>query len=287
MTFKTTKKSSILPTFFWSACVIASFIYATYPAWFSLIDAWSNYQAYSHGFLIIPLCLFLVFLKREELRNTSVKGSNLGLVLTILSLFLYLFAHVAEIVTIRSFSLILILVAVMLYLFGFQIIRKLIFPFSLFLFMVPIPSQIYSYLTLPLQLFVSKTSVWLASVLGVPVYSEGNIIHLPDKTLQVVKACSGMRSIVSLLTISAVLGYLTLHSNILRYVLFLSGLPTAIIVNIIRILLILIAIYYWGIDLTIDSFHIITGLVVFGSAILILILIRQCLLILEKHQITD
>ena len=153
--------------------------------------------------------------------------------------------------------------------------------------MVPIPSQIYSSLTLPLQLFVSKTSVWLASALGVPVYCEGNIIHLPDKTLQVVRACSGMRSIVSLLTISAVLGYLTLRSNILRFVLFLSGFPTAIIVNIVRILLILIAIYYWSIDLTIDSFHMITGLVVFGSAILILVLIRQCLLVLEKYQITD
>ena len=66
------------------------------------------------------------------------------------------------------------------------------------LFMIPVPCQIYSTLTIPLQLLVSKISTGISSLMGIPIYREGNVLHLPERTLQVVQACSGLRSMISL-----------------------------------------------------------------------------------------
>ena len=257
-----------------SALVLATFIFAYFPVWRDLISAWSGSPENSYGFFIIPISAFLVWKKFSTLSRVPSQGSTLGLLIVIFSLLLYLFAHYAEIITLRSLSIVALLAGAIIYLYGFSIFKELIFPITFLLFMIPIPSQIYSYLTIPLQLFVSKVSVWLAASLGVSVFREGNVIHLPGHTFQVVRACSGMRSMVSLLTLSAVFGYLSLKSNLLRLGLFLSGIPVAIIVNTFRVLLILLAFHYLHADLTRGIPHQALGLLVFIVALLILFMIR-------------
>ena len=110
-----------------------------------------------------------------------VRPSLWGLGLVIFSLLLYLFAHLAEIVTVASFSMVLLLAGAVIYFYGFPMLKELLFPLFLLLFMIPIPAQIYSSLTIPLQLFVTNVSVWIGALLGIPVYREGNVIHLPDR----------------------------------------------------------------------------------------------------------
>lgn len=118
--------------------------------------------------------------------------------------------------------------------------------------------------------------------MGVPVYREGNVIHLPNRTMQVVQACSGLRSMISLLTLSAILGYFTLKSNLLRTVLFVSGVPAAIFVNIIRVLLLVAAFYYLNYDLTAGNIHTVFGMTIFILALLLIIIIKQVLSIWDK-----
>jgi len=258
-----------------AALALSAFIFAYFPVWRDLIGAWSRSPESSHGFFIIPIFAFLVWKKSSTLTRLEPEGSTLGLLIVILSLLLYLFAHYAEIITLRSLSIVPLIAGVVIYLYGFPIFKELIFPITLLLFMIPIPSQIYSYLTIPLQLFVSKVSVWVAASLGVSVLREGNVIHLPEHTLQVVRACSGMRSMVSLLALSAVFGYLTLKSNLLRFGLFLVGVPVAIVVNAFRVLLILLAFHYLHADLTRGISHQALGILVFIVALLILLIIRR------------
>ncbi len=247
--------------------LVSGFVFATFPAWKSLIHAWSNSEDYSHGFFIVPVAIYLVWSKKETLSKIPVQGSLWGLILFLFSLFVFIITHLSGILTLRALSIIPLIAGIIIYLFGFRTLKAVAFPVTLLLLMVPIPSQIYSSLTIPLQLLVSKAAVWFASVLGVPVFREGNVIHLADRTLQVVRACSGMRSIISLLTLSAVFGYLTLRSNLLRSLLFLSGIPVAIIVNIVRVLLMLLAFHYVSIDLTKGHYHLMLGMFVFLIAL--------------------
>jgi len=259
-----------------------AFVFVFYPVWRSLIAAWYNSEEYSHGFLILPICLYIVYQKRDRLRQLSIEPSLWSGWLLPPLLIVYLFSYLAEINTLSSITMILVMISCAIYLLGWSIFRELQFPFSLLLFMVPIPAQIYSALTIPLQLLVSKLSVATVQILDLPIYREGNVIHLPGRTLQVVQACSGLRSMISLLTLAAVFGYLTLDSNINRILLVATALPTAILVNIVRVFLMVIVYHFWNYDLTEGSVHTYFGSGIFLLAIMILALFKGVLLKWDK-----
>ena len=257
--------------------LVSVFIIAYFPVWKGLVLTWYQSEDYSHGFFVVPLCLYLLYRKKEILAETSKASSNWGLLLIILSLSIYLVSYFAEITTVASFSMVLFLAGVIVYLYGFIMLKELLFPLTILLFMIPVPAQIYATLTVPLQLFVSSVSTWLASIIKIPIYREGNILHLPENTLQVVQACSGLRSMISLLTLSAIFAYLTLKSNTLRTILFLSGIPAAILVNIFRVLIMIFAVYYFNYDLTHGNVHTIFGVGIFFLAIIIIGLVKGVL----------
>jgi exosortase A len=262
--------------------LVVTFVVTFFPAWKGLVLAWSNSDEYSHGFLIMPVALYIAWRKKTKLASVKIKPSNWGVALIVFSLLCYLFAHFAEIMTLSSLSIVLVITGTLLYLLGFLVLKELLFPIFLLLFMIPIPAQIYSSLTIPLQLFVSKVSVAIAALLGVPIYREGNVLNLPDRTLQVVQACSGLRSMVSLLTLSIIFAYLSLKSNVLKTLLFLSGIPIAILVNIIRVTLLVLVFYYLGYDLTSDNIHMVFGVIIFLLALITIAAVRGVLSIWDK-----
>ncbi len=276
------KKTDNLPTLLLTILILGTFILAFFPVWKRLVLAWYSSDQYSHGFFIIPITLYIIWRKKDVLGKTPIIPSWWGMALVIFSLLLYLFAYFAEISTVASFSIVVLLAGVIIYLYGFLIFKELLFPLAFLLFMIPIPGQIYSSMTIPLQLFVTKVSVWIGAFLDIPIYREGNVIHLPDRTMQVVQACSGLRSMISLLMLSAIFGYFTLKSNILRFALFLSGIPAAIFVNIIRVSLMVFAFYYFNYDLTKDSVHTVFGIIIFFIALIIIALTKGVLSIWDK-----
>lgn len=272
------------PRFFLFVLLFVAFLLAYIPVFKELFYTWSTSDEYSHGFIIIPVALYILWTKREKLAVIEVETSRSGLIFLIASLILYVLAQFSGISTLSSLTLVLTIASSSLYLFGPKIFRKIIFPVFILLFMIPIPSQVYSAATIPLQLFVSKVSVFLASLLSIPVYREGNIINLPERTLQVVQACSGLRSIISLLTLSLIFGYLTLRSNLLRSILFFAGIPVAIFVNIIRVLLMVVAFYYFNFDLTTGTVHTFFGLVIFFLALVFLYIVQRIISVWEKEK---
>jgi exosortase len=145
-----------------------------------------------------------------------------------------------------------------------------IFPLCFLLFMIPVPSQLYSLMTIPLQLMVTKISIMLTAAIGIPVFAEGNVLHLPERILEVVEACSGLRSLLSLFVLSLVFGYFSLRSTLLRSILFVSAIPVAILVNVIRVSLIIAAFYYFDFDLTSEAVHTYLGIGVFLLALIII-----------------
>lgn len=255
--------------------LLAAFCFTFFSVWKSLVNLWLSSDEYSHGFFIVPLSLFIVWQKRKKLSTIPIKSSWTGLFISVIALILFLIGVKAHVLTLKPLSMILFIAGAIAFLFGPRILKELSFPLFILFFMIPVPSQVFSAATIHLQLLVSKTSSDFVSLLGISLYREGNVIHLPDKTLQVVRACSGMRSLISLLTLSAVFGYFTLQSNLLRTVLFFSGIPIAVFVNIVRVALLIGFIHFWGIDLSAGAGHTYFGLAVFALALVLLFMVRE------------
>ena len=266
------------------AAMLTAFVVAYFPVWKTLIGKWQTSDDYSHCFLIVPISLYLVWRKRDVLARVPAKPSAWGLAVILLALMLYVFASLAEIVTVASFSIVLFVAGAILYLHGLEMLKHTLFPVCFLLFMIPVPAQIHAYLTGPLQLIVSKASTMITSLVGIPVYREGNLIHLPEQTLHVVEACSGLRSMSALLALSALFAYMTLESNGMRAVLFVSGIPIAIAVNIFRVTAVTASIYWANVDLTEGTGHTLIGLCLFLFAMLLLALVREGLSCLERSK---
>ena len=267
----------------WQAAVLFGFfLFAFFPVWKGLVNAWSNSEDYSHAFLILPISLYLVWMKKQDLTKVSVCMSKVGFSLFLFFLSLYLFSFFAKISTVAAASMVLSLVALVWTLYGTQVTKLIAFPLFFLFLMVPIPSQIYSAATIPLQLFVSKVSTLIAAGFEIPVYREGNVLHLPERTLQVVEACSGLRSIISLFTLSLVLGYLALARNISRVFLAFFSLPVALLVNIVRVLIMLMAFHFFNIDLTSGTLHTYFGLMIFFLALVLLYFTARILSVWER-----
>jgi exosortase A len=259
---------------FW-LLLAGTFLAAYLPVMIDLVRAWSGSDDYSHGFLIVPIVLYIIWHKRGSLAEAATIGSWVGLPVAVLSLMAYLFARAGEIITLASLSMIGFIAGTVLFLFGFRVLRLCLFPLLFLLFMIPVPAQIHASLTIPLQLLVTRATAWLSSSAGIPIYCEGNVIHHSRGTFEVVQACSGLRSITALLTLGAVFGYFSLSSNFLRTILFVSAIPIAIAVNILRVFAMVAAINFLGIDLTVGTPHTMLGLVLFGAAVAIFVLIRK------------
>ncbi|MCD6388402.1 MAG: exosortase/archaeosortase family protein [Desulfobulbaceae bacterium] len=252
------------------AGLLFSIVAAYHPVLLQLVKTWARSGNHSHGFFIIPISFYIIWQKKDQLSAIEIKPSWVGGALILISLGVYFLAYHAGVHTVCSLTIISLAAGIALFLFGWKMARALCFPLFLLLFMIPVPSQIYASITVPLQLIVSKISVYFASAIGIPIMAEGNVIQLPGKTLEIVEACSGLRSLVSLLTLSLVFGYFTLQANVSRTILFLSAVPIAIIVNIFRVLAILSAFYFYDFDLAGGSIHTWLGLAVFLLALSIL-----------------
>ncbi|WP_191965738.1 exosortase [Oryzomonas sagensis] len=251
---------------FWAVFGVA-FVCAYFPVITSLVHAWSHSDDYSHGFIIAPVAAYMLWQKREVFLEKQAVGSWSGLLLATGALFLYAVSKIGEMQTIASLSMIVFLWGAVIFLFGYGVFRACFLPLVFLAFMIPVPAQIIARLTIPLQLLVTKASVGLASFSGIPIFHDGNIIQLPQGTFQVVQACSGLRSIMTMLTLGTVLAYFTLRSTMLRGTLLLLAVPIALAVNILRVFVLISALYFLSIDLSEGTLHTCLGLAVFGIAL--------------------
>ena len=167
-----------------------------------MVDDWYNDPNYSHGFLVPLISVYFLSLNWRELSCTRLKPSNSGLLLIAGSLLLLLFGFIGtEYFTMRS-SLVFLIGGIVLYWFGWAVLRLSSLAIAFLLFMVPLPYIVYDSLAFPLKLMVTKASVAVLKILSIPVVSEGNIIMFPQTVLEVADACSGLRSLMSLITLA-------------------------------------------------------------------------------------
>jgi exosortase len=167
-------------------------------------------------------------------------------------------------------SLLFLLAGLIILFHGWPLFRAVLFPWAFLILMIPIPVIVLQKVTFPLQLLASKLASTVLPWLGVVVHREGNVIELATMKLEVVAACSGIRSLLSLLTLAIIYGYLLEDRVWVRVVLAIAAVPIAVVANSFRIVGTGLLIQYWDPDKAEGFFHLFEGWLIFVVSLIML-----------------
>ena len=204
-------------------------------------DWWTDSEA-GHGLLLAPLAVWLVW--RDGVGRPSAPSPVLGTTLLVGAVVLrYLAGLAAELFTLRL-SMVLALAGLTVFWFGERQLRRWWLPFALLTLSIPLPALVTNALTLPLQFKASALGAALLEWRDVPVRLSGNVIQLPGRQLFVTEACSGIRSLVALLSLGVLVGGLWLRSPVGRLLVIALAVPVAVAVNAVRVFLTGFLVYF-------------------------------------------
>lgn len=250
---------------------------------YKLVVDWYNLPDYSHGFLVPFFAAFLVWDKRFALRAIPIRQSWAGVPVIALGLAIAIFGvYGAELFLSRT-SFVILLAGLIWTFFGGAMLRELRLPLAVLLLAIPFPAIIFNQITFPLQLLASQVASSVLPMLGVPVLREGNVIQLPTMRLEVAEACSGIRSLMSLFTLSVFYGYFLERTPGRRWFLALASIPIAVVANSVRIIGTGLCVQYWDPSKAVGFFHEFSGWVMFVISLTSLYLLHRAMrLVLPK-----
>lgn len=241
-------------------------------AWYAqltvgLFTQWWSDANYSHGFLIPPLVAYFIWKRREKLAAARLRPSGWGAVLAILGLTFYVLGIVGAELFVARLSLIPVLAGAVWFLAGREHLRVLRFPLLYLVLMIPLPAIVFDRITVPLQILASQIGEIAIRAAGVPVLRDGNVLELVGVRLEVAEACSGIRSLFSLLAFALAFGHFNRYSPARLTLLAAASLPVAIVANAARVAATGIAADFWGAAATEGLVHSGSGTLVFGVAV--------------------
>lgn len=240
-----------------------------------LVHDWMNDGNYSHGFLIVPLALYFAWARRGRLQSAPLRPTWFGLLVVTGGIMMLLVGLLGSELFTSRVSLLVTVSGVVLFLFGWQHLRILAFPVAFLFLMIPIPAIIFNQIAFPLQLLASRVGAGALTACSIPVLREGNVLVLANTSLEVAEACSGIRSLVSLITLGIVYGYFTDSRMWVRWAIVLSTIPVAIVANGARVAGTGIAAHWWGASAAQGFFHEFSGWVVFTVALVMVFAIHK------------
>ena len=245
-----------------------------------LIRAWGTDDNYSHGYLIPPIAAYLAWERRHKFFATPAKPSAVGLVVVLGSLLVLALGVLGIELFLTRVSLLGALGGTILFLFGWRRFAVVLFPLAFLLLMIPLPAIIFNQIAFPLQLIASQFGEAVVRAVNIPVLREGNVLILANITLEVAEACSGIRSLISLLTLGIVFGYIGDSRNWVRVLIALSTIPVAVIANGARVAGTGIAAHHYGAVAAEGFLHEFSGWLVFIAAFAMMLLLHRILLLL-------
>jgi len=275
---KDQKNLNVLLVVFVGCCLLCF-----YPALKVLIDSWLSNEDYTHAFFVVPIIIFMFWQQREKFAMSD--GHFASALLCFVCLGLYFIALQSHIYTIVFFIINLFIMSCFVYLYSLGSLRYIITPLILLFMIIPIPNQILSIITYELQLRVSEVSEIVVRGLGIAMLREGNILHIQDKSFQVVDACSGIRSLISMTTLAVIVGYFSFARIFSKLLLFCFSVPVAVFINILRVVGMILLYHYFHIDVAEGTLHSTIGLLLFFVGLAILFSLQRILEIWEKNKV--
>jgi exosortase len=202
-----------------------------------MVKEWATLDEMGHGFFVPIVAGYIVWSDRARILAQPVKPCPAASLLIVWAFFQMVLGFLGADFFVARTAFIVALVGIIWTLGGTAVLRSLAFPLFVLLFMIRIPLFLYQQMTFPLQIFASKVATQLLQILSVPVMRDGNVLELPSGRLEVIEACSGIRSLLSLTFLSLTYAYIFDPRPWMRAVLFFCSIPIAIAANSIRITL--------------------------------------------------
>ena len=260
---------------------VLAFLYA--PVLKLLVWQWYNDPDYGHGFLVPVLSAYLIWARRDRLRQIVRRPSASGMVVVLFSLGLLFLGSLGAENSLSRVSILITICGLIVYFAGWAVLRALTFPMAFLLFAIPIPVVVYNEIVFPLQFIASKFATRVLELLNLfPVMREGNVLVLPDLRLEVVEACSGIRSLMSLLALAAGYGYVVERSIAVRWLLIIAMVPLAIISNGTRVMITAIMANYLGGKAAQGFMHEFSGWVIFVVATIMFLCLHSFITFVRK-----
>ncbi len=250
--------------------IIGVFYYNTF-IW--LINSWLYNPYYSHGFLIPIISGFIIYRTRKELHNIEIKQSQTGFILFVIGILIQIIAIIWTIRFLSGISLIITISGAILYLFGKEFINKIKFPILFLLLAIPVP--FVDIIVSPVQTFSAVTSADLANLIGLSVQRDGLVLNTPAGPFEIALECSGLNSIISLLTVGIIYAFILEGSLFMKYTIALSSIPLAMLGNTLRIVSIIIIAERYGQEAAINYFHDFSNLFLFSITLIGLFLVGR------------
>ena len=258
-------------TFYWIAGISALVVGLYAPVLGPLVRDWWEDPNYGHGFLVPLFAAYVLWQERDRWSILPARPANSGLAIMVFAILLLIAGFLGAELFISRTSLLVMLAGLVTFLCGWKILRTIWFPLAFLVLMIPLPVLIYNQITFPLQFLSSQLAATGIDALHIPVLREGNLLILPNYTLEVVEACSGIRSLMTLLTLAICYGYLTVRRTWARITLVVLAVPIAVASNGIRIIGTGILTYFYGPGAAEGFFHAFSGWVIFVAALVLLL----------------
>lgn len=259
-----------------SAALIGVLLLALfYPALRWLVGEWLGNDYYSHGPLVPLISAFFAWRlwTRWPAEQRRVATAPAGLVPAGVGLAVYLYALTQAAYFVATLALLAVLAGVIWYLLGPAALRRLAFPLAFLVFMIPLP--FVEPLSVPLAQITGAISAAVVRLFGVSITVNGAQVSLPNAQLVVGAQCSGLRSIVTLLTLVGLVVFVVEGPWWSKALLALSSIPIAALGNVLRVSSLLGVANVWGADTAFQYYHDYSGIVFFASAVVLLILFSR------------
>jgi exosortase len=262
-----------LPATLW---ILGLLILLYYPVLKPMVSEWALDESMGHAFFVPLVAGYAAWLNRERILAAPVKPCWPALTLVLWGFCQMMLGYLGADFFLARTAFLIAVVGVIWTLAGTAVLRTLAFPLFVLIFMIRIPLFIYQQITSPLQGLASSVASRTLELIGIPVLRDGNVLQLASKRLEVVEACSGIRSLLSLTFLSVAYGHLFERRTWMKVVLFLSTVPIAIVANAGRVTLTGILTEYKP-DMAEGAYHMFEGWVIFMVELVALLGVHRLL----------
>lgn len=249
----------------------------------SLVRQWWDDPNYGHGFFVPLFAAYVVWSERERWRAMPLRANNFGFAIMLFAIGMLVLGTLSTELFTARLSLLILMSGIVIFLAGCQTLRSIAFPMGYLVFMIPLPAIIYYQMTFPLQLLASRLGASGLVAVGIHTIREGNLLILPNCTLNVVEACSGIRSLLSLMAAVVAYGYLSEPQTWKRVALAVASIPIAIATNGLRLVTTGVLSFFFGPTVDSGVVHLALGLGFFVLAFLSVLLFHRLLRLLPNH----
>jgi exosortase A len=246
--------------------VLVIFIFVFANSWHSIVNIWSRSETFTHGYLVAPASLWLLWTRKDFYKQLCPESSALGFIGVVIFGFIWLVADLAHVLVLEQFALVGMLVCLIWSLLGNQITQNMQFPLFFLFLMVPFGEDFVPFL----MEYTASFVVGMLHLTGISVYREGLHFTLTSGNWSVVEACSGIRYLIASITLGLVYAYLNYLNYRKRLIFILASILVPIIANGFRAYMIVMIGHLSDMKLATGVDHIIYGWIFFGLVMLLL-----------------